>query len=195
MRKILATALFALSLAAVPAAAGADILLTPYAGLDFGAKTGETDADEYAFDRRTLFGGSLAVVGMSGIGFEVDLSYIPDFFEPKDLDVDLLGDNNVTTLMGNLMFMGPAGGIRPYVAAGGGLIRSRLGDFGGLFDASDSSLGVNVGGGLVLGSGRIALRGDVRYFRRVGESDDPLVELALERLRFWRGTVGVSLGF
>jgi hypothetical protein len=125
----------------------------------------------------------------------MDLGFVPDFFEPKDLDIDVLGDNNVTTVMGNLMFAGKAGGFRPYVTGGGGLIRSQVGDFGELFDAVESSFGVNVGGGLFLGSGRISLRGDLRYFRNLSGSDDVLIEQAIQDLRFWRGTVGVSFGF
>jgi hypothetical protein len=75
---------------------------------------------------------------------------------------------------------------------------SQLGDLGELFDATESSLGVYVGGGLILGSGRISPRGDVRdgrHFRNVSESDDPLVDEALKDMRYWRGTLGVSFGF
>jgi hypothetical protein len=195
MRKSLVAALVALTALTAPSAAIADVLLTPYAGLTFGSKTGSDEDGELELDDRWVLGGSLAIVGSRGIGFEVDLGFIPDFFEPKDLEVDILGTNNVTTFMGNVMFMGGAGGVRPYVTGGAGLIRSQLGDFGELFDATESSLGVNVGGGLLLGSGRVSLRGDVRYFRNVSESDDPLIEAALRDLRFWRGTVGVSFGF
>lgn len=194
MRKYLTTILVVVSSMAIPAAAHADILLTPFAGVTFGSKTGE-NGDGLEFDNRYVLGGAIAVVGASGFGFEVDLGFIPDFFEPKDLDLDLLGTNNVTTFMGNVMFVGSAGGVRPYVTGGAGLIRSQLGDFGELFDATESSLGVNVGAGLFLGAGRASLRGDVRYFRNVSESDDPLIELALRDQRFWRGTVGVSLRF
>jgi len=196
MRKSLIASLVALTALAVPAAAGADVLLTPYAGLTFGGKTGDDEVGaELDLDNRWVLGGSMAIIGASGLGFEVDLGFIPDFFEPKDLDIDILGTNNVTTFMGNLMFVGTTGGVRPYVTGGAGLIRSQLGDFGELFDATESSLGVNVGGGLILGSGRISLRGDVRYFRNVSESDDPLIDEALKHQRFWRGTVGVSFGF
>lgn len=194
MRKLLMTSLVVVSSLAIPAAADADILLTPFAGVTFGSKTGDEDGG-LELDNRYVLGGSIAVIGTSGLGFEVDLGFIPDFFAPKDLDIDLLGTNNVTTFMGNLMFVGNAGGVRPYVTGGAGLIRSQLGDFGELFDATESSLGVNVGAGLFLGSGRISLRGDVRYFRNVSESDDPLIEQALQDQRFWRGTVGVSFGF
>ena len=179
---------------AVPAAARADILITPFAGWTFSSKTGNDD-DGLELDNRTVFGGSLAIVGARGLGVEVDLGFVPDFFEPKDLDIDVLGDNNVTTVMGNLMFASSAGGFRPYVTGGAGLIRSQVGDFGELFDAVESNFGVNVGGGLFLGSGRISLRGDLRYFRNLSGSDDVLIEQAVQDLRFWRGTVGLTLGF
>jgi hypothetical protein len=196
MRKYVASILIVASSMAVPAAADADILLTPFAGLTFGSKIGEgCDSEPCSLAKRTVLGGAIAVFGASGLGVEVDLGFVPDFFEPKDLEVDLLGTNNVTTFMGNLMFVGSAGGLRPYVTGGAGLIRSQLGDFGELFDATDSSLGVNVGAGVFLGSGRFRLRGDVRYFRDVTDSDDPLIEESLQDLRFWRATAGLAIAF
>jgi opacity protein-like surface antigen len=196
MRKYLMATLVVVSSTAIPAAAHADILLTPFAGVTFASKSGDDEVGaEIELDNRWAIGGALAVLGTNGLGFEVDLGFIPDFFEPKDLDIDLLGTNNVTTLMGNLMFVGNAGSVRPYLTGGAGLIRSQLGDFGELFDATESSFGINAGAGLLLGSGRVSLRGDLRYFRNVSESDDPLIDEALKDMRFWRGTVGVSFGF
>ena len=71
------------------------MFLTPYAGVNFAGST---------IDKRTNLGASLTWLGSSGLGFEVDMGFIPDFFAPKDLDLDLLGDNSVTTLMGNIVF-------------------------------------------------------------------------------------------
>ena len=194
MRRPLLAALVVAAALVVPSTARADILITPFAGWTFSSKTGEGDG-ALELDSRTVVGGSLAIVGGRGLGVEVDLGFVPDFFEPKDLDIDVLGDNNVTTVMGNLMFAGKAGGFRPYVTGGAGLIRSQVGDFGELFDAVESSFGVNLGGGLFLGSGRISLRGDLRYFRSLSGSDDVLIDQAVQDLRFWRGTVGLTLGF
>ena len=199
MRSLVIVSTLAVAAVALPAPAAADILLTPYAGLTFGPRTGgggdADDIPEAEYDNRPVFGGSLAVVGISGLGFEFDLGFVPDFFEPKDVDADVLGDNSVTTFMGNVLFVGTTGGIRPYVTAGAGLIRSQLGDFGDDFDATESTFGINAGGGLILGSGRLSLRGDVRYFRSMGDSDDPLIAQALQDLRFWRGTAGLTIGF
>ncbi len=133
MRKALLASLVAAAVAA-PAMAGADVLLTPYAGVNFSGST---------VDHRAVVGGSVTFIGSSGFGLEVDLGFIPDFFAPRDLDIDVLGANNVTTVMGSLVFAGRRGGVQPYLAAGAGLIRTKLGDFGELFDAAASNLGVN----------------------------------------------------
>lgn len=173
---------------ALPATAGADLLFTPYAGVNFGGST---------VDSRTNLGGSLAWLGSSGLGLEVDFGFIPDFFEPKDLDIDVFGANNVTTVMGNVMFGRAGGGIQPYVTAGAGLIRSRIGSFGELFDevATDNGVGVNAGAGVRVGGGRASLRGDVRYFRNLSESDLRITDDVLGDFSFWRATLGLSLGF
>lgn len=184
MRKMVVASV--LVLLAGPADARADLLLTPYAGVNFGGST---------VDKRANLGASLTWLGSSGLGLELDLGFVPDFFEPRGLDVDVLGDNNVTTLMANLVVGRPGGGIRPYVSAGGGLLRSQVGDFGELFDTVDNGYGVNAGGGVRVGSRRLSLRGDVRYFRSVGTVDEVILEDLLGDFTFWRATAGISIGF
>lgn len=182
-----------------PATARADIFLTPYAGLSFGNKIGdanvECESEPCSLPKRAVLGGALAVIGGSGLGIEADLGFIQNFFAPKDFDPDILGTNHVTTVMGNLLFAVGSGGIRPYVTGGAGLIRSQLGEFGELFDATDSTFGVNVGAGLFLGSGRLRLRGDARYFRSMTESDEVLIAESMQDLRFWRATAGLVIRF
>lgn len=198
MRKCLIASMIALAALAVPAPARADVLLTPYAGLSFASKTGDKDAgSQLELDNRWVLGGSMAIIGASGLGFEVDLGFIPDFFEPKDLDIDVFGSNNVTTVMGNVMFGRNSGGIQPYVTAGAGLMRTRIGSFGELFDevATDNGFGVNAGAGLRVGGPRLSLRGDLRYFRNLTDSGAAINEDVLGDFSFWRGTVGVSVGF
>ena len=185
MRKTLIASLFVLS-AALPGTARADVLLTPYAGLNFGGST---------LDTRTNVGASLTWLGAKGLGVEVDFGFIPTFFEPKDTPLDY-PTNNVTTLMGNLVFGRSGGGIQPYVSAGAGLLRSNVGSFGEFFDdvTTDNGLGVNVGAGLRVGSGRFGLRGDVRYFRTLTDVDVVLQDV-LGDFSFWRATGGLSIGF
>jgi Outer membrane protein beta-barrel domain len=184
MRKMLIVCALTMA-AALPSEARADLLLTPYAGVNFGGST---------VDKRANLGASLAWLGTSGLGFELDFGFIPDFFEPKDLELDVLGSNNVTTVMGNVMFGRSGGAVQPYVVAGAGLLRSQVGSFGDLFDATDNGFGVNAGAGVRVGAGRLSLRGDVRYFRTLTDVD-LLLEDVLGDFAFWRATAGLSIGF
>lgn len=185
MRKTIVASMLALA-TALPTDARADLLLTPYAGLNFGGST---------VDKRTNLGAALTWLGSSGLGVEVDFGFIPNFFEPKDLEIDVLGSNNVTTVMGNVVFGRSGGGIQPYVVAGAGLLRSQVGSFGELFDATDNGFGVNAGAGVRVGSGRFSLRGDVRYFRNITDVDERILEDVLGDFAFWRATAGLSFGF
>lgn len=183
--RILTAAAFALALA-WPAPARADVFLTPYAGVNFAGST---------IDKRTNFGASLTWLGSSGFGLEVDMGFIPDFFAPKDLELDLLGDNSVTTLMGNIVFGRGRGAVQPYVSAGAGLMRSQVGSFGEFFETTDNSFGVNAGAGVRVGGGRLSVRGDVRYFRNVSDVDDAILEDVLGDFSFWRATAGIAFRF
>lgn len=167
--------------------ARADWLLTPFLGVTFGG-----DAN----DQHVNYGLSTAFLGAGVFGFEVDASITPEFFESATPAVD---DSNVVTFMGNLMVSAPSAtpGLRPYASAGAGLIRFRATSVGNVFDVDDSSFGVNVGGGVIAQPGdRIGIRGDIRYFRRIQDSDagDDL-DLDFSGFNFWRATLGVSFRF
>src|SRR5262245_56903657 len=96
--------------------ASAETILTPFAGIVFGSDVNEEHG---------VYGGSLAFTG-SLLGFEVDFGYSPNFFGG---DRNIIPDNNVTTLTGNLMFSGKLGGSsRIYGVVGGGLLKQRVDD-------------------------------------------------------------------
>ena len=192
MPKLPVPAAFALlALVALPAPARAQqTWLTPYIGSSF-----NSTFDEYEFGTKLHYGAALTWLGQSGIGFEVDLGYAPTFFEPgEDEFFDFESKGSVTTLMGNLVIGGTGGGIRPYASGGIGLMRSRIEAVSDLLDYEDNGFGVNVGGGLRGGSGRLGIRGDLRYFRQISDLT-PLRNFELGDVSFWRGTVGVSIGF
>lgn len=208
LRKLFITSCLALIItAAAPAKASADWLFTPFVGMTFGGSATFSDVfgdfdDE--FERRGTYGASLAWMGAGILGFEVDLGYTPNFFQDTAGDADFdFGDNNVTTLMANLVLGAPIGGqsgigIRPYASGGAGIIRSRIDDADDLFDVSSSDWGVNVGGGVAgFFTDNLGVRGDIRYFRSLqdterGEDD---FNVALGSFRFWRGSVGVTFRF
>jgi opacity protein-like surface antigen len=199
-RKLFLTAALALSITALaPARASADWLFTPFIGGTFGGSADVTDVFgdfEEEFNRKLTYGLSLAYLGGGIAGFEIDFGYSPNFFGADgDEEIDFIGDGNVTTLMANVIFSAPTGGVRPYASFGGGLIKSRLDEFDEDF-FNENNLGFNAGAG-VMGffTDNVGLRGDIRYFRSVNRDDEDLVDLSLGSFKFWRGTVGVTLRF
>lgn len=179
-------------LALLPARASADVLLTPFAGVTF-------------FDdvRKGNFGASIAFGGVIGAEFDISQTRLGTF---NDLPVvDLRA--NATTIMGNLMVRVPAGPVQPYASGGVGVIRLSADVtapfIGSLVSASAQDWGTNVGGGLYLFPvPGIGIRGDVRYFRTIGDlslSDftdiSGINDLPLPRLDFWRVTGGVTFKF
>ena len=195
--------------------ASADWLFTPYLGINFSGAANTINLDNFdeAFEQRVNFGGSLAGMSNGIFGFEVDFNYTPNFFQATEgsEDFDLLNiDSSLTTLMGNLVIGIPiggttGGGIRPYVAAGAGLMRSNIAFDNILDDLSTNDLAINVGGGIhVFFTDNLGLRGDVRYFRGLQQQDDDdLLEdddffdddFGLEDFDYWRATIGVTFRF
>ena len=207
LRKLFITSCLALMVtAAIPAKASADWLFTPFVGMNFGGAFNDDFGDfEDEFENRGTFGASLAWMGGGVLGFEVDFGWAPNFFENTAGDADFdYGDNNVTTLMANIVLGAPVGGqtgmgIRPYVSGGAGIIRSRIDGPDDLFDVSSSDWGFNLGGGIAgFFTDNVGLRGDIRYFRSIAEDedeDDELLDLRLGSFRFWRGSIGLTFRF
>jgi opacity protein-like surface antigen len=211
LRRIFMTGCLVFMMAAVaPAKASADWLFTPFIGMNFGGSATFNDAFgdfEDEFEKRSTFGASLAWMSGGIGGFEIDFGYSPNFFESTEGDADFeYGDNNVTTIMANLVLGAPIGGqsgigIRPYASGGIGLIRSHLSDAEDLFDdLTSNDLGINAGAGIAgFFSDKVGIRGDIRYFRSLKDDpdgdDDIDLDLALGSFKFWRGSVGITFRF
>lgn len=202
---VIVTLMVLVGTAASPAKASADWLLTPYIGGNWSSQVRFTDnlgdfTEE--FERRVTYGVSLGWMGAGIAGFEIDASYTPDFFETTAGSDTVLGESNVGMLMGNLVLGIPIGGqsgvgLRPYVAGGAGIIRSRISDPGDLFDVTSNDLAYNVGGGLTaFVTDNFGIRGDVRYFRGIQDNEpDDDFDFSLSDLRFWRWTAGATFRF
>jgi opacity protein-like surface antigen len=191
LKRVMLMALLGMLIAA-PAPARADWFFTPYIGANFGGDTESAVAN----DTSVNFGGSLGYMGAGILGFEVDLGYAPNFFEDTPTS-----DGNVTSFMANVIVGAPIGGmgegVRPYASGGVGLLRSRIDDADDFFDVTDNSFGINLGGG-VMGflTDNVGVRGDLRYFRSIGDEaagDD--LDLGLRDFDFWRGSFGIAFRF
>lgn len=179
------TILGLLALCACAAApARAETLLSPAVGVAF---SGSTD------DSKITYGGALTFKSAEGVlGFAVDFGYTPDF-----LGSSRLGNNNVTTLMGNLVLMAP-GPVRLYGSVGLGIVKTRVLDVTGLFKVDSNEMGLNAGGGLVWfpGGGSVGVQGDLRYFRNLTDPEpDDEFDVDLGGLSFWRATGGITFRF
>lgn len=180
----LAIAVLALFLMA--SAAQAEVLLTPFGGVAFEGSSRGTPA---------TYGGAIGFLGAGIAGFEVEFATSPDFFGDSD-DGDLFTENDVVTLMGNLILAIP-GPVRLYGAAGFGLLKTRLADPNRLLNVDSNDFGFNVGGGLIVFLGQhVGLRGDIRYFRDFSDNQpDGEFDVDLGQLDYWRAVGGITLKF
>jgi opacity protein-like surface antigen len=206
VRKCFAIAsLVLITTVAAPSKASADWLLTPFVGWNWGGTANLLEGDDFddEFEQKAMFGASLAWMGAGVFGFEVDFGFSPNFFENTSGSGDFeFADSNLTTVMGNLIIGVPIGGqhgvgFRPYAVGGVGLVKSRLGSSGDLFNVDSTDWGFNVGAGAVFFfSDNVGVRGDVRYFRSL-EDVEPIDDfnIGFANFRFWRGTLGVTIRF
>ena len=149
----------------MPGVSRADWLFSPYGGMTFGQDA--KDLEHFSWARAP------AGWAVASSGFEVDFNHTPNFFEPKDSTntTELFGSNNVTSLMGNFVLGAPIGGqtgagIRPYVSAGLGLLKTNVPGTSEFLDVSRNDWGFNLGAGAhIFASDHVGFRGDVRYVR------------------------------
>ena len=192
MRRVLTFAVCGL-IALVPRAATAEVLLTPFAGVSF-----LSDGDE-----KFVYGASLAFGGLIGVEAEIARTNVADQ-ELIGSTVNL--ETKLTTGMVNLMVKVPLGPVHPYVTGGLGVIRVS-GEVAapvlGALELSGGEFGMNFGGGVILFPSRtFGIRGDVRYFRTLGDLTlgdltdfGGLDDLPIPEFDFWRVTGGVTLRF
>lgn len=196
-RRLLSVALASLLLAGAPAAASADIFLSPFLGVKFKGATNEIDFNNGAGARnvKTAVGISGVVIADKGVGVELEVAHFPRFFE-KATTGELVTRSGVTTLSGNVMLALPISvtreSLRPYVVSGLGWMHASAGDLFGFSPVNNDFLAFTLGAGAVgFLTDVTGLRFDLRYVRSVSSSDvSNLNPGEVARLRFWRATVG-----
>lgn len=179
---------------ATPTAVAADVLITPFAGVSF------LDGG----DKKLVYGGGIALGGLIGLEAEVARTRLS---QQGLFGSGVNFETSLTTGMVNLMVKLPAGPVQPYATGGLGVVRVsgdvRVPVLGSLVSLSGGEFAMNVGGGIyVFPSDWVGFRGDVRYFRTIGEltlSDltdfAGLDSLPIPELDFWRVTGGITLRF
>jgi hypothetical protein len=188
--RLTVAAVLALFLLVPAAPARADVVLTPYVGSLFGADVS---------GKPTAFGASAAFMGGGVFGGEIGFNYAPKFVSAG------VGNDDIAqmSLMGNLIVGIPLGSadqggqVRPYITGGAGLFRLTSQESQFLDRVNSNDFAVNFGGGVMaFFSEHVGIRGDVRYFRTLTDSDqDSGVNFDLGALRFWKWDVGAAFRF
>ena len=186
-------AILALILLMPAAPARADVVLTPYVGSLFGGDlSGNTAA----------FGANAAFMGGGIFGAEIGFNYAPEFFKATVNTPDTAQ----MSLMGNLIVGIPImdsdepGHLRPYLTGGAGLFRVSSQESQFFRGVSSNDFALNFGGGVMaFFNEHIGIRGDVRYFRTLTDSDTQSgiddIDFGFGDLNFWKWDVGAAFKF
>jgi hypothetical protein len=188
----------AAALALSPVQARAEGYISPWVATNAGTGFNGSNLGNSFNNGRVGVGTQVGAMGKGIIGAELDLGWSPSFFGTTND----FGNNSVIDVMGNLIVGVPVGGtrgagIRPYVTAGLGLLRTQI-DGGTIATVSSSNndLGWNAGGG-VMGyfSDHFGLRGDVRYMRNIQNNSTSVTDINFDpgNFHFWRASIGVVL--
>ncbi len=168
MRRFVVAAAVLVVLAFAPRPAHAQTYFAPFFGFDFGGDAGNCPSVlNNCSEKRTAYGFGVGRMSHGIIGFEEDVSYAPDFFGKSPS----FGENSVLTLMSNLVVGIPAGPVHAYMSGGIGLMRTNVVlTLGSVFSTKNSSLGYNIGGGVMIFlPSHLGVRVDYRHIRSASD--------------------------
>jgi len=179
--------MFVLASAAVASPARADGgFITPYIGFNFGGDSANCLGVTSCEDHRLNFGAAFGT-RRGFFGIEEDVGYAPDFFGKTG------EGNGVLTVMTSVLFVVPAGPIKPYALIGIGLVRPHFSTGNLSFD--QNALGYDIGGGINLSfAPSVALHGDLRHLHTLQDITFGGF-LSNQPLEFWRASAGLTFGF
>jgi Outer membrane protein beta-barrel domain len=165
----------------IPSPAHAETFLAPWLGADTGGRFSSAPVGFGVTGGTTLAG---------VVGVDVDFGYSPDFFGN--------GVNGyVLTTMGNVTIGIPfdrvrGRGVRPYLTAGLGLVRTHVSGPRNEFSIGANDPGVNFGGGLTgFINAHVGVRADFRQIRSLNDDDSSAI--GFSRLRYWRSSLALVL--
>lgn len=185
LRTILLATVALLVAAAAPARAQGYI--SPYIGSNFNGDAA-CPAATPTCEKNTTVGISFGHIN-TFLGFEEDLSYAKGLFKDGRTE-----NSSVLALMSNVVIGPRISYVRPYVGGGFGLLRTQT-TFKptSLVDLSNTDIGWNIGGGIMVAYSHIGIRGDIRTFH--GFSDLSVVGFPVSSLKldFSRAVVGLVI--
>ena len=185
-------------LLATPAAARAEVFVTPFAGVKFGGSTSIVDLEFAATKKKFSIGGALMNVNEGIFGYEVAIGYLPGYLEADDAPEPLVKPGSFAVdLTGSALFSLPpsftGGGLRPYAAIGAGLIHVQAEDILETFQIRRTVPVASFGGGATgLLTNSVGVRFDYRYLRSLTTDDGSLANVG-RRISYSRFTIGLYL--
>ena len=191
MRLLLAILLLAVS----PVPASAELFFAPFAGVKFGGSTSIFDIEFASGEKKFTMGAALMDVDAGILGYEASLGYIPGYFE-RDNRLWNTGSFAID-LAGSVLLAAPpgltGGGLRPYAAAGAGLIHVQAADKLNILQVRRTVPVGNVGVGAIgLFTNDVGVRFDYRYLRSLTTDDGSLSRVG-RRISYSRFSVGLFL--
>jgi hypothetical protein len=187
----------AAALALSPVQARAEGYISPWVAANAGTGFNGNNLGRSFDNGRAGIGTQVGAMGKGIIGGELDFGWSPSFFGTTND----FGNNSVIDVMGNVIVGIPIGGthgagLRPYVTAGLGLLRTQIdGGTVATVSSSNNDLGWNAGAGLMgYFSDHFGLRGDVRYLRNIqNNSTADNINFDPGNFHFWRASIGVVI--
>lgn len=182
---------------AVSAPMSAEWQVKPFLGGTFGGSTTFVDLEHAAGDLHLAFGASGMLLG-EVFGVEGDVGHTPSFFGSGG---QLVTDSGATTVTANLVVALPRRmaryTLRPYFAAGGGLMRVTENDPLNVLTVSSTLPAMDVGGGVTgFFTDRIGVSWGLRYFRSVGDrTRQSGVTIGAEQLSLWRADMALVIRY
>jgi len=182
-------------LLAFPAAGWAEWQFKPFIGTTLGGSSTFLFTEEAASEKHLVVGGGVTWLG-NVFGVEGEIVRVPGFFEGDAVESPL--GSSLTTLTGAVVVTLPRKwvgySLRPYLTAGGGLMRVGIDQQGPFLDAYRTLKTAAFGGGATgFLTDRVGLSWDLRYFRTVGGEEGTGLSFGPEKVSFWRASMGVAI--
>jgi hypothetical protein len=168
--------------------AGADWLLSPFAGATIKTNSGFLDLDGVAGQPHVTYGIALTLFPERVFGADIDTAAAPSVFTGHDL----VESSRVLTATGSLLIALPrrwSRVVRPYATIGAGLIHVTSTDIAGIFPIDSTRPAASVGIGVwVPMTARFGVRAAARFLRSRSEP-------ASSRIEMWQTTVAGTVRF